>query len=290
MAVTVMPCTGIKPGKVSLYNRYEGIVRRKSKSPLAKQLSSNPYREAIRISGLSKKASGRLKDAIRLLIDCSDFKSVYSDKTKSWWRFKNNFVTLTLPSQQVHTDLEIHTKVFVEFIRAWKRRDNNLLYVWKAETQENGNLHYHLITNSYMHHVELRRLWNHYCNKLGYLDRSNSKDPNSTDIHAVKGSKNLIAYAIKYMSKKEEGRRVPTIRKWYCSKALLLPTPVVIEEYSYLTPDFQALEREGFKANVYDYAVCYYPNADAMLRTPTIGRVYRRFIEKVKRYNKHQTE
>lgn len=290
MAVVALPCTGIKPGKVSLYTRFEGLTRRSKRIDLSDSTKPSNYQKAKSKEGLSVKASNRMKDAIRLLIDCSEWKKLYSAKTKSYWRFKNSFVTLTLPSKQVHSDKEIHEKIFVEFIRFWKRRDKELLYVWKAETQENGNLHYHLITNAFIHHDELRAWWNYYCNKLGYIDRATTKDANSTDVHAVKGVKSLVAYAIKYMSKKEEGRRIPSIRRWYCSKALLLPTPVIIEDYHVLDKDFNAIEKSGALPKIYDYAVCYYVQKENIRDAPIIWREYSSHIERVKALNRHQTE
>jgi len=152
---------------------------------------------------VSSKQANRIRYYTNLLIDASKSKKVFQKSTKKWYSFKVNLITLTLPSPQQHTDKEIHEKVFKEFIRAWKRSNPSLLYIYKAEVQDNGNLHYHLTTNSYIHHASLRNMWNYYCNKLGYIDRCSVSDPNSTDVHAVKNINNLAAYMVAYMSKKD---------------------------------------------------------------------------------------
>lgn len=214
-----------------------------------------PVRSGKKVeNNLSYKASGRLKDAINLLVASATKKRLYSDELKSYFNFKVNFITLTLPSHQIHSDKEIHNKVFKDFIRTWKRKNPNLLYVWKAEKQDNGNLHYHLTTNSFIHHSKLRKFWNRACDGLGYVARSTSSDPNSTDVHAVKNVKNIAAYLCAYVTKKDlykkplkryfakYGRRLKTltassfqlprnyfknikkkveIKLWDCSKELL---------------------------------------------------------------------
>lgn len=47
----------------------------------------------------------------------------------------------------------------------------------------------------------IRSVWNNCQNKLGYIERCKYKNPNSTDIHAVKNQKALGAYMAKYMLK-----------------------------------------------------------------------------------------
>jgi hypothetical protein len=78
-------------------------------------------------------------------------------------------------------------------------------YIWKAEVQKNGNIHFHILQETYVHHSDLRALWNSCQDKLGYVqeftDRVHKENPNSTDIHALKGVRNVEAYVSKYMSK-----------------------------------------------------------------------------------------
>ena len=100
------------------------------------------------------------------------------------------FVTVTLPSAQIHPDREITRRCFGPFIESLKRHHGIEHYFWRAESQDNGRIHYHLLTDRYIRHEDLQLLWNRYANKLGYVDRyfaeSGSITPPSTEVHAVR--------------------------------------------------------------------------------------------------------
>lgn len=190
-----------------------------------------PQPENNKAKDLSRKAKKRIMDCCNWLVMAAEWKTIYSKRDNKHFRFKINFITLTLPAKQRHSDNDIHRKIFGEFIKTWKRRERNLLYIYKAETQANGNLHYHLSTNSYIHYKELRDLWNRHCESLGYVsdfERVNGhRDPNSTDVHATKNIKNWAAYMAKYLCKSEEDRRLPDLKIWDCSlplKQVRIPT------------------------------------------------------------------
>lgn len=176
----------------------------------------NPFKTGTEayntITGLSFKARQRIHTYTQYLVDSATKKRVYSKSLNKWFSFKVNFITLTLPSQQAtrhsdgtwslnFSDQEIHEKCFKPFIRAWKQKQKGLMYIYKAETQDNGNLHYHITSNSYIHHKELRNLWNLYANKLGYVDRAKVSDPNSTDVHSIINVEKIAEYIGKYMTK-----------------------------------------------------------------------------------------
>ena len=161
-----------------------------------------------RRQGLSKKAGRRLKDCIDTLLFFATWKTVFVKSTKSYFRYKVNFITLTLPSKQVHTDKEIISNCLVPFLHAWRRRRRGLLYIWKAEVQDNGNIHFHITSNAFYHHRKLRAHWNRYVNRLGYVDRAVVDNPNSTDVHSVKNIKNLGAYLSSYYLKKDTYNKV----------------------------------------------------------------------------------
>ena len=65
------------------------------------------------------------------------------------------FVTLTLPSVQRHEDNVIKQQILKPFIEELKERYGVKYYFWKAEIQENGNIHFHLIIDHYIHYKKL---------------------------------------------------------------------------------------------------------------------------------------
>lgn len=114
----------------------------------------------------------------------------------------HTFITLTLSSRQVHCDKTIKRECLNHFLIYLKRHYGVVNFIWKAELQKNGNIHYHMITDKYIPHQELRELWNTAQNRLSYVDMFAHDNPNSTDIHSLKRIKNVMAYVGKYMSKK----------------------------------------------------------------------------------------
>lgn len=203
-------CLSIRANKVVQYTK----VYRPADATLERMLAEGkivkkmPDRTGKVLDGsMSYKSVQRLRDAINILVATAVSKKLYVDDMQVWINFKINFVTLTLPSQQVHSDREIHRKIFVKFVERWKRHNSKLLYIYKAEKQDNGNLHYHLTTNSFLHHRRLRKWWNKATEALGYISRASTKDPNSTDVHAVRKVEKLAAYLSSYMCKKDKYKK-----------------------------------------------------------------------------------
>lgn len=140
----------------------------------------------------------------------------------------------------MHTDNEIKAKLFNHLLTELRNQFGMKHYVWRAEKQKNGNIHFHIVTNIFISHIELRKKWNRIQNKLGYVDRYREsmlneikefrdyydkfieqgsyntlmrrychgqatewRSPNSTDIHSLRKIKNIGAYICKYMCKNE---------------------------------------------------------------------------------------
>lgn len=80
-------------------------------------------------------------------------------------------------------------------------------YIWKAEVQSNGNIHFHITTNQFVHYLKIRNAWNSILSRHGYLHRyvndHGSNDAPSTEIRSVKNSKSVVQYLAAYVSKKD---------------------------------------------------------------------------------------
>ncbi|MCD9609790.1 rolling circle replication-associated protein [Tenacibaculum maritimum] len=80
------------------------------------------------------------------------------------------FVTLTLPYAQMHTDAVLRCSL-IKFIDNLRKTYGVEHYVWKAEAQKNGNIHFHLIIDKYIDMDDIKRLWNKQLSKLGYIQK-----------------------------------------------------------------------------------------------------------------------
>lgn len=188
----------IKPDSTAFYN----VPERRYYGPKIK--IQNPQ-----IRKTDNRKFVRLKSALNYLLITSEKQSVYCKKQKRTFPFKINFITLTLSEKQKHSDHYIRNKMLDPFLK-WLIYQGATGYVWKAERQKNGNIHFHITTNQFIHYMEIRDKWNHIQWKNGYLEHYfqnyHSLDPNSTDVKSVKDDNKAVRYMFKYILKKEEGK------------------------------------------------------------------------------------
>jgi hypothetical protein len=194
---------------------------------------------------LSQKAKSRMKNCISKMVQAYTV-GQYANK----WRFFTrkislNFVTLTLPAEQMHSDKEIKRTALAKFLQILQNRYYVTSYVWRAEKQKNGNIHFHVLINRNIHHTAIRAEWNRCIELLGYVSRYREKfskmslsdyikyrkpktneetqkvirsytkqcsvnwsSPNSTDIHRIDKMHKISAYISKYITKNEEGENL----------------------------------------------------------------------------------
>lgn len=88
------------------------------------------------------------------------------------------FLTLTLPCVQHHCDNDIKKDCFIrfmEYLRGTKENGRSgwgvVNYLWVAETQKNGNIHFHVILDKALPAQRLNEIWNRFIDRLGYVDR-----------------------------------------------------------------------------------------------------------------------
>lgn len=118
---------------------------------------------------------------------------LYRREVKRPWdpgRAYPTMITLTLPVDQMHSDAEINRACLQPWIQMMRRDYQIDQYVWRAEAQENGNLHYHVILDKYIPKRAITLSWNQMLDNLDYRARyfgeTGSLEPPSTEVHALK--------------------------------------------------------------------------------------------------------
>jgi len=158
---------------------------------------------------MSNKANGRVRLAIDWMLHLAKDKPLPQNKVTSNFTFKVNFITLTLCSKQKHSDNEIKAVLLNQFLTELRTKFKCSNYLWRAESQRNGNIHFHIVTDVFVPWRTLRSDWNRIQEKLGYVSAYAAKtghyDPNSTDVHSINRIKNLSGYLAKYCSKNSKG-------------------------------------------------------------------------------------
>ena len=250
--LTLIPRLSIHPDKICTYNEihWDPFKPSKAKSsmPLEFYLSNT-----ARIIDSSRSAEGKVSDhARRKMVKAIDYlllmakpQNQISNPTGRSFQFCIGFITLTLPSKQIHDDNTIKKECLNQILIELKQRHKVKNYLWRAEKQKNGNIHFHIIVDKFVNWNELRNRWNRIINKLGYVDRyqANQKafhstgfrfrselekdwtyerqlkayqegarhdfrNPNSTDVHGIKKINNLKNYVTKYMTKNEDEKNL----------------------------------------------------------------------------------
>lgn len=198
----------IKPNHLCTYIRYDSTHS-------GKYTSENPFEmpSDTRSHGLmSYKANKRVRLAIDWMIFLAKEKPLYSKEKQNNFTFKLNFITLTLPSKQKHNDNEIKNSLLNQFLTELRHKYKVVNYLWRAESQANGNIHFHIVCDTFVPWRQLRTDWNRITEKLGYVSGFTAKtgktDPNSTDVHSINAIKNLSGYLAKYCSKNSKGYTV----------------------------------------------------------------------------------
>lgn len=250
-AVIEIPHYSLSPKVLTLYTTLEGNYISDQQRMTWNNLEDNTNK----FNELSGHSVKRLRKAINFMIYTTTEKQIFGkkvitknqeytteyEKAEKYQKpvsHKLSMITLTLPSAQIHSDEKIKARCLHQFLneiqKSYKCRD----YIWKAEKQENTNIHFHILINQYIHHAKIKTIWNRITGKLGYVQNysdkqreyysegfkisDNPKDkrsraqqfkayqkgieenwtqPNSTDIHALYKVKNAGAYLTKYLAK-----------------------------------------------------------------------------------------
>lgn len=200
---------------------------------------------------MTKHARKRLSKALNLLLEISQPKNIINPTTGKRFKFRLAFQTLTLSaSQGFIPDSQIKKSLLEPYLRTMRRKGMKN-YVWKSELQRNGNIHFHIITDCFIIHTDIRNTWNNLQSKMGFISEFEKKhghrDPNSTDVKAVTKEKEALAYLLKYMLKDKDKTGQQKLESepdkqrkgkvWDCSQNLKIKN----DTYDFLTRDLAEL-------------------------------------------------
>lgn len=201
--------------------------------------------------------NGEISDATRrkitTMLECY-LLSIHAARVRNWSKRVVNtrvptFITLTYPATQIHDDNHCKRKHLTPFIQYLSRTRKCAAYFWKAELQKNQNIHFHIMSDTYCEWKEIRGMWNHLIEADDYVSAFEAKhghrDPNTTDIEAVRDYEKGAGYIAKYVSKST--RIDPSVdyrkiqgRVWGCSDNLRGLAPFTL----------RGVERDEFEQDV----------------------------------------
>lgn len=118
---------------------------------------------------ISDNAYRTLKRKISWLYYLAKSKSVTTANGKSIYNFKIGFLTLTLPTKQKHPTSYISKNLLNQFLVEIREKTKMENYVWRLEFQKNGNVHYHLVTDTFLDYELTKKVWNRILYNHGYI-------------------------------------------------------------------------------------------------------------------------
>lgn len=285
MSLVAVPMMSMAPNQIYRYTMWEGGNRHYK----PKQTSLNNLLHNTQVNGLSDKTRKRISKAVNWLVELSEEKWYKPPGVEYEFKVRIAFLTVTLPAAQRHCDKVITKECLNQYLVELRKYHGVKNYVWKAEAQENGNLHYHIAIDNPVDYDKARDRWNRITEKLGYITEfekvNGHRDPNSTDIHKTKDVKNLAAYLSAYMSKKES-RRPICGRDWGCSQTISRCEPVkLIEGSDERSELFHVIKSKKLRTVQMDYGEIIYAKFDEWKDHGTIrmSREYRKYIAMARR-------
>lgn len=186
--------TGTKVKKVMS----ENSLRNLSKSKFTGEMSAKTRSNIIKIS--------------YIMVRKWQVKMINYRKNPRGFKPSFNFITLTIPSTQIHTDQEFKRKIFNVWLSKLRVLYPDFEYIWRCEKQLNGNIHFHIICNKYIPKAKVRYSWNSLLSKHGYTYKGclmNVKhQAPSTKIESIKTKNGCASYISKYISKNVDTQKV----------------------------------------------------------------------------------
>jgi hypothetical protein len=217
--------------KKQLYVSVEDCLTKKQSVPLNFQNNTHNGK-------LSKIAIKKITRSINYLTYLVPKRRYYTTADAKSGTYFLNFITLTLSSKQIHSDNEIKRSILEPFLNDCRKKFKVRNYIWRAERQENGNIHFHIISDRFIWWNDLRNSWNYFQEQLGYVTRyrmamrefhkegfqprediknkwpihkqltawrqgirTDWNSPNSSDVHSLKSIANVRSYLAKYITK-----------------------------------------------------------------------------------------
>lgn len=122
------------------------------------------------------------------------------------------FITLTLSDKQHHSDKYIKRNMLQVFLKDLQYNYGVINYFWKAERQENNNIHFHLIVDKYINKSHIQNVWNRIQTAHGYTasyrEKFGGNNPPSTHVVGEKQNRSLVRYMLKYVSKHDNNHKI----------------------------------------------------------------------------------
>jgi hypothetical protein len=220
--ITVERRLQIRSKKIVAYTKFTGYTFRTDgqRESVKKLIDEKKYTGQLKFG-----AKKRLAKAIDLLVQSTTRTWVTNPATGKQYPFQIGFTTLTVHSPDRNIDAkEAYKNLLGPFLQWLRRSHNTYLYIWKAELQTRGQIHYHLLLGNYVDKKAIRKKWNELQQQHGYLDQyykvKGHYNAPSTEIKNALKHEDVAGYLIKEISKSIQNQTALNGKVWDCSSNL----------------------------------------------------------------------
>jgi hypothetical protein len=159
--------TGVTTYSYCAYSDYASNARRVCPDSKKGQNKSKGF--------LSLASSKRARTTINMFAYMVQLNNVMKSQGSNLKKMPIALITLTLPSEQKHTDNFIKRNMLQTFLQYCKYHYGMSLYFWKAEVQDNENIHFHITCNVFIEKHVVQAVWNNILSPFGYIDAYKNK-------------------------------------------------------------------------------------------------------------------
>lgn len=212
--------------RVALRNKAVYVYKSKDKGTGRKSVadeSKAQLQKKYSAKGLSETA----KKDIRRRVD--NWQWAVNASQQLWSRHKEKrrryfvLITLTLCAKQMEDDKTIKRRYLNVWLQNLERVHKGINWLWVAECQQNGNIHFHVVVDRWVGFEWIKRSWNRVMANGDMVERFKAKfkksDPPSVNVKGQKSMGNPAAYITKYLTGEKKVRDMDG-RCWGCCDRL----------------------------------------------------------------------
>lgn len=208
----------IRSNTIIQYTKYD----RKPLSRLLKGKKPDNFQKQTYSGNLSSGAKKRLLKAVELIIMSAPQKTRYNPALKRDQNYSVTFITLTIHSPDYMVlSKEGHKNLLEPFLKWMRQVHGCKMYVWKAELQQRGMIHYHIVSDCFIINTEIQKKWNDLQRKHGYLNEyyrvHGHYNAPSVDVGAMKHGAAMSQYIMKEITKSCQNTAPVGGKVWDCS-------------------------------------------------------------------------
>jgi hypothetical protein len=212
MASVITPILQFRSNSIIEYNSYDYYDCPGFKRNRQDEFTANLKKQETYTGRLSDGAKKRLRKSLDLLIDVSEDQYIYNTFTEQYQPFRLSFITLTISQRSTIDPNEAKKNCLEPFLQWMRRQHKCYCYIWKAEFQKRGQIHFHITCNTFIDCRDVQKKWNALQQKAGYLEDyfkeygqfkpvGQQYNAPSTSINSVRNVDKMGSYMIKQVDK-----------------------------------------------------------------------------------------